>query len=264
MYDMLVTTVPPTTARNLHQDLLDALGIEIVGSEPRAGVVMSIDEIAEAHSVSRSVVREVLRVLASMGLVASKRGVGTVVLQARSWNVFDPQVVRWRLASENRLAQLRSLAELRAAFEPEAAALAAMRADDATVGSLVGLAARLWVAGHTDGSEFIELDVTFHTMVLEASGNEMFASLAPAVSEILRGRVRHHLTPSLPADAALERHMALARAIQKREPDAARALARQIVDESIKESGHLWGDTDEEAARSANQLMDGRHAELER
>jgi len=79
-------------------------------------------------------------------------------------------------------------------------------------------------------------------VVLEASGNEMFASLAPAVTKILQGRVRHHMTPPLPAEAALERHMALARAIQKREPDAARTAARQIVDESIKESRHLWGD----------------------
>jgi DNA-binding FadR family transcriptional regulator len=244
MHDMLVTNgdAPPSAARNLHQGLLDALGVEIVGGESRAGVVMSIDELADAHSVSRSVVREVLRVMASMGLVASTRGVGTVVLPARSWNVFDPQVVRWRLASANRMAQLRSLAELRAAFEPEAAALAAMRADDATVGSLVGLAARLWVAGHTDSSEFLELDVTFHTLVLEASGNEMFASLAPAVTEILQGRVRHHMTTPLPAEDALERHMALARAIQKREPATARTSAREIVDESTKESRHLWGD----------------------
>ena len=98
------------------------------------------------------------------------------------------------------------------------------------------------MAGHTDSSEFLELDVIFHTLVLEASGNEMFASLAPAVTEILQGRVRHHLTPPLPAEAALERHMALARAVQKRDPATARTAARQIVDESIKESRHLWGD----------------------
>src|SRR5664279_193549 len=149
MDDMLVTKgdAHPTAARNLHQGLLDALGVEIVGGESRAGVVMSIDEIAEAHGVSRSVVREVLRVLASMGLVASTRGVGTVVLPARSWNVFDPQVVRWRLAAANRMAQLRSLVELRAAFEPEAAALAAMRAVAPTLGSLWGLPPRRWLPG---------------------------------------------------------------------------------------------------------------------
>ncbi|HSN11218.1 MAG TPA: FCD domain-containing protein [Propionibacteriaceae bacterium] len=239
---MLITNADPEhgSSRNLHRGLLDALGVEIVGGQAPTGKVMSIDEIAESHQVSRSVVREVLRVLASMGLVSSTRGVGTVVLPARAWNVFDPQVVRWRLASPNRMAQLRSLAELRAAFEPEAAALAATRGDDATVGALVGMAASLWVAGHQDGSDFIELDVEFHAKVLEASGNEMFASLAPAVGEILRGRVRHHLTPPLPVDEALERHMALARAIQKREPDAARAAARQIVDQSILESKHLW------------------------
>jgi DNA-binding FadR family transcriptional regulator len=242
MYDVLITNPEVRPGRNLHQDLLEALGVEIVGGESPAGQVMSIDEIAETHRVSRSVVREVLRVLASMGLVASTRGVGTVVLPSRSWNVFDPQVVRWRLASANRMGQLRSLAELRAAFEPEAAALAATRGDDTALGSLVGLAARLWVAGHSDGAQFIELDVAFHTMLLEASGNEMFASLAPAVSEILRGRLRHHLTPPLPADGALERHMALARAIQKREPDGARTAARQIVDQSILESKHLWED----------------------
>lgn len=243
MYDMFITdgdAPRPGAGHNLHQGLLDSLGVEIVGGSSASGTVMSIDEIAEGHGVSRSVVREVLRVLTSMGLVSSTRGVGTVVLPSRAWNVFDPQVVRWRLASPNRMAQLRSLAELRAAFEPEAAALAATRGDDATVGALVGMAASLWVAGHQDGADFIELDVEFHTKVLEASGNEMFANLAPVVGEILRGRLRHHLTPPLPVDEALERHMALARAIQKREPEAARASARQIVDQSILESKHLW------------------------
>jgi len=42
MDDMLVTKgdAHPTAARNLHQGLLDALGVEIVGGESRVGVVM--------------------------------------------------------------------------------------------------------------------------------------------------------------------------------------------------------------------------------
>lgn len=44
---------------------------------------------------------------------------------------------------------------------------------------LVGMAASLWVPGHAEGSDFIEPDLGFHTIALEASGNQIFESLPP-------------------------------------------------------------------------------------
>ncbi len=60
-----------------------------------------------------------------MNLVVSRRRVGVTVRPAEEWNVYDPRVIRWRLAGSDRPRQLRSLTVLRSAVEPVAAGLAA-------------------------------------------------------------------------------------------------------------------------------------------
>src|SRR5699024_9392578 len=153
----------------------------------------------EKHAVSRSVVREVLRVLSSMGLVESRRRVGTIIQQAHGWNVYDPQVIRWRLAGSARIAQLRSITELRSAIEPAAAGLAAERADPREASELVALAAQMWEAGRAgEMDHFLTLDIEFHRRVLAASGNEMFEHLHQPVAEVLTGRHAYGLMPHHP------------------------------------------------------------------
>ncbi len=105
----------------LHARVLDHLGTAICGGELAPGAILNIDELVDRYAVSRSVVREVLRVLASIGFIEARRRVGVMILPASAWNVFDPQVIRWRLASAGRMAQLRSITELRTAVEPHAA-----------------------------------------------------------------------------------------------------------------------------------------------
>lgn len=223
-----------------HAALVEVLGAAICGPLS-AGTLLVIEEICERHRVSRSVVREALRVMESKGLVEAKRGVGTTTRPRSDWNMLDPDVVRWRLRSDDRLNQLRELLELRSAFEPEAAALAAARGEPAAVGALMASAARLWTLGHGHAPRaFLAADEEFHRLLLEASGNEMFAQFAPVVGAILRGRVEEGLTPLHPAGPALENHMTLARAIQRGDPDRAREVARQLVRDTLEESRTLW------------------------
>lgn len=147
----------------LHARVLDHVGTAICNGEVAAGSVLSIDDLVDRYQVSRSVIREVLRVLASMGLVETRRRVGIMIRPARAWKVFDPQVIRWRLASNGRMAQMRSITELRTAIEPHAAWLAAERIDDEEASELVGLAAKLWAAGKAgDEARFLSLDIDFH------------------------------------------------------------------------------------------------------
>ncbi|MDF2582438.1 MAG: GntR family transcriptional regulator, partial [Mycobacterium sp.] len=113
----------------LHENVLTALGTAVVSGEYPAGQVINLERVSAEHEVSRSVAREAVRVLESMGMVASRRRVGITIQPAEHWNVFDPRLIRWRLESGDRAAQLVSLSELRRGFEPAAAALAARRAD---------------------------------------------------------------------------------------------------------------------------------------
>ena len=109
---------PVVPLSGLHARVLDRIGLAICSGDPAAGSLLYIDDLAERYAVSRSVVREALRVLSSMGMVASRRRVGTLILAPSEWNLFDPQVIRWRMATQGRKEQLRSLTELRAAVSP--------------------------------------------------------------------------------------------------------------------------------------------------
>lgn len=230
-----------TAPTGLHARLLDRLGLAICGGDLETGSVVRIDQLQERYGVSRSVVREAIRVLASMGLVAPRRRVGVQVLPAARWNLYDPQVIRWRLASPARIAQLQSLTELRTAIEPEAARLAALRAPLAAASELMGLAGKLWAAGQANDAEtFLALDIQFHRLVLSSSGNEMFAKLNTLVEAVLTGRTQYGLMPSQPHNEALQLHVDVASAIQRGSGDDAQSAMLGIMHRTFAEMSSLW------------------------
>ena len=199
-------------ASTLHHGVVERLGMAIVTGELAPGSVLTLDQLCADQAVSRTVAREAVQVLQSMRLVESRRRTGVTVQPSSRWNVFDPSVIRWRLAGSERASQLRQLTELRAAIEPPAAASAAARVlPDGHRRRLVELSSLLEDAGtrgHLD--TFLDYDVEFHQLVLEASGNVMFAGLSEVVEEVLRGRTHHHLMPPHPKPEARRLHAVVA------------------------------------------------------
>jgi DNA-binding FadR family transcriptional regulator len=217
----------------LHGSLLSALGTAIVSGEYAPGQVITLDGLSAQHGVSRSVVREAVRVLESMGMVASRRRVGITIQPADQWNVFDPIVIRWRLESSDRAAQLLSLSELRRGFEPAAAALAARRADPHQCRIMAAAVSDMVVHGRSgDLDAYLLADKIFHQTMLEASGNEMFRALNGVVAEVLAGRTHHGMMPEIPNPVAIELHDEVARAIRLRDEAAAERAMRAIIDEA--------------------------------
>lgn len=221
----------------LHLTVLDEIGAEICAGTRAAGSVLTLDEIERVHGVSRSVARETIRVLEALGLVASRRRVGSVVQPESAWNLYDPRIIRWRMSSPAKEAHVRSLTELRLAVEPEAARLAAQRAASQAGAALVGLAARMWAAHENgDAAAFHDADLAFHTEILTSSGNPLFAHLDGLVGEALTGRHVHALAPERPTAASARLHAEVATAIQQRRPDAAAALMRDLLLRSADET----------------------------
>lgn len=246
-FDSTNVKLPP---RWLHGRMLEQLGLAICGQELPTGTVVKTEEIENQYQVSRSVVRETVRVLESMGLVSSRRRVGVLILAPTFWNLYDPQVIRWRLASSARITQLRSLTELRVAVEPEAARLAAIRAPLTIAADLLGLANRMRIAGQEgDQALFLSLDVQFHKLVLASSGNEMFAKLDSLVAEVLTGRTHYGLMPIHPHEEALQLHSDVASAIQKGAPDLAHDAMLAIMERTMKEMSTLWDNQNPEPKR---------------
>ncbi|WP_353708246.1 FCD domain-containing protein [Cellulosimicrobium sp. ES-005] len=216
----------------LHTTVLDALGRRITSGDVPAGSPLTLESIGSEFGVSRTVAREVMRLLEGLGLVRSKRRVGLVVLGIEEWNVLDPRVIRWRLEGTGRDPQLRTLTELRHAVEPLAAAGAAVHATDDERAELVAAATRMRMLGEAgDLEEFLALDVRFHELLLRSSGNEMFGALAGVVAAVLSGRTHLGLMPASPVPEALAQHEAVARAVAAGDPRAAEAAMAAIVGE---------------------------------
>ncbi len=216
----------------LHTTVLDSLGRRITSGDVPAGTPLTLESIGSEFGVSRTVAREVMRLLEGLGLVRSRRRVGIVVLGIEDWNVLDPRVIRWRLEGPGRGPQLRTLTELRHAVEPLAAAGAALHATPAERAELVAAAGRMRLLGEAgDLEEFLALDVRFHEILLRASGNEMFGALAGVVAAVLSGRTHLGLMPASPVPEALDQHEAVARAVADGDPEAAEAAMAAIVGE---------------------------------
>ncbi|MFD9816685.1 FadR/GntR family transcriptional regulator [Streptomyces sp. NPDC059080] len=213
-----------------HTRVLEALGPAITAGDHPPGTVLRTEELAAAFDVSRTVVREVIRVLESMRLVTSRRRVGVTVLPPEEWNVYDPRVISWRLAGRDRPRQLRSLTVLRSAVEPVAAGLAAVHADPAQCAALTEHAMGMVATSRGQQLDaYLVHDTAFHRVVLTASGNEMFARLGDVVAAVLTGRTAHHVMFTDPDPAAVSLHVQVAEAVRVGDATRAEELTRQIT-----------------------------------
>lgn len=220
-------------ASHLYDSVAERWGQEIVSGTLPAGTRIVADEIATSSNVSRTVVREVVRVLESRGLVEVARRVGITVLPPERWSPFDPAVLRWRLAGPDRLDCLRSLSELRGAVEPLAAKLAAERATPEQCGILSGAVIGMTVTSRAANAEaYLSHDREFHRTLLLAAGNPMLVGMTDMVTAVLEGRTHHALMPSIANPEALRLHGAVAAAVQSRDGVTAEASMRAIVTES--------------------------------
>ena len=96
--------------RGLHGRVVDELGREIVGGRWMAGSPLpNEDDLAAELGVSRTVVRESIKVLQAKGLVEVRPRTGTRVRARRAWHLLDADVVGWLFADMERGEDLREL-----------------------------------------------------------------------------------------------------------------------------------------------------------
>lgn len=220
------------TEPSLHDRLLDQWGMDIISGDIAEGERLPAPAPGR-ELPSRTVTREVTRVLESMRLVTVKRKVGAVVNPPRVWNIYDPMVIEWRLRGPDREGTLHELSELRGSVEPTAARLAAARAKPEQWAALTQAAIDMVAhANQANESDYLQADECFHRTLLESSGNAMFAALGDVVASVLAGRTRHELMPRRANEQALRLHGDVAALIRQGDGDGARRAMERIVDES--------------------------------
>lgn len=226
----------PELGKGLSGRVAEDLGLAIADGRHAPGEVLRTDDVAERFGVSRTVVREAVQALQAKRLLRSSPRVGLTVRVVQEWHLYDPDVIRWRLAGSERRTVLDELTELRAAVEPVAAAAAARRTDRQERTRLLESSARMRAAAAVgDRTAFLEADVDFHCLVLGMCGNPLFAQLAPVTQELLRGRAALKLLPTAPDPADADRHDAVALAVAAGDSGRAEVAMRAVVAESLED-----------------------------
>jgi DNA-binding FadR family transcriptional regulator len=189
-------------------------------------------ELALSLGVSRTTVRDAIKVLSGKGLVRTARRYGTRVLPVQAWNLLDGDVVAWHLPDHPRMRRIfAETTELRTIIEPAAAALAAERATEAQVATILDAA----YAIHPEEGDFSALfdaDCRFHTTILEATRNQVMRQLRQIIVTMLR--VSYNFGVSRPENDPVTRqgHISVAEAIRRRDSSAARARMSAMLEQN--------------------------------
>lgn len=175
----------------------------VSGQYPVDSLVPTEAQLGEEFGVSRTVVREGTRVLAARGLVAGRRGLGTVVQPPSAWRTFDPDVLAARLEVGDRNVVLREVFVLRRSIEPELAAGAARLADDVGLAQLGSKVAQL-EAAKFDPSRYIDCDGEFHEFIAKLAGVALLRDILLILDEPLK--IQRTLTGQIPGGSPALSH----------------------------------------------------------
>jgi DNA-binding FadR family transcriptional regulator len=218
-------------ARSSHDNIARTVGKEILAGNYAPGANLPAEAaLMQRFGVSRTVLREVMKTLSAKGLVVLKTRVGTRVLNSSRWNFFDAELLAWRVEIGLDEEFRRSLAEIRLAFEPAAASLAAERRTTLHVAQLRDCVRRM-TESDRDRDKFAEADLEFHQLVGVATGNPMFRSLAAVIEAALFASFSQNTPVDDPHDleATAASHGAVVDAIEKGNGKRAQAAMVAVI-----------------------------------
>ena len=226
----------PAYADNLTRRVVEALGQAIVtGGWDAAGAFPIEAELCARFGVSRSVVREAVKMLTAKGLLSARPRRGTVVEPEPHWNLLDPDVLRWLLERAPSPALLAEFTQMRLGIEPQAAALAAQavgRGQAEMLPPIRAALARMRAAG-TGDDDPLASDIAFHVAILHASGNRFLVQLRELVDTALRISIRMTNARKGVALASVDDHARVLRAIEAADAPAAAAAMRELLGEAL-------------------------------
>jgi len=218
-------------ARTSHAQVVDELGREIIGGQYPVGATLPGDlELAQRFKVSRTVLREAMKTLAAKGLIVPRARIGTRVTPQNQWNLFDSDVLTWHFHRGVDQTFLKNLTEIRLAFEPFAAGLAAENADGKDIAQLYQLADEMGSPAHTPGT-LAAADLKFHLAIAEASRNPFMRTVGSLIEAALVGIFKL----SSPSASENENRMAEVSATHRRIVDAIARRDREGAAQAMRD-----------------------------
>jgi DNA-binding FadR family transcriptional regulator len=211
----------------LHQAVAQDIGTRILKGEFKPGTFLPKEaRWSRSYKLSRTAVREAVKMLAAKGLIVSRTKVGSCVQPRERWNLLDREMLGWYCHAMDRKQFLNSIQQVRLIIEPEAAALAAVNHTPESMKRIEAAMAEMWRAqSHVD---LVAADVNFHLSILQAAGNDLLVPLGFLIETALANLFDYTVRPKY-WQAARPLHEAIGVAIRQRKPSAARRAVRKLL-----------------------------------
>ena len=195
--------------RPLYEDVAERLREQIFSHELAPGSWLDEQSLAIAFGISRTPMREAIKVLASEGLVTTKMNKGAYVTEV----------------DRRDLEQIFTVLSL---LEGQAAKETAIKASEAQLTQLDNLHHRLEkAAADRDTEQFFEINVKFHDLIQEIAGNKWMNGVIEDLRKVLKLQRRDSLSRNGRLLSSLVEHREILQAILKRDPLAAEQAMRK-------------------------------------
>ncbi|MBU3636288.1 GntR family transcriptional regulator [Polynucleobacter sp. es-MAR-4] len=195
--------------RPLYEDVAERLREQIFSHELAPGSWLDEQSLALAFGISRTPMREAIKVLASEGLVTTKMNKGAYVTEV----------------DRRDLEQIFTVLSL---LEGQAAKETALKASEAQLTQLDNLHHRLEkAAADRDLEQFFEINVKFHELIQEIAGNKWMNGVIEDLRKVLKLQRRDSLSRSGRLLSSLVEHREILQAILRRDPLAAELAMRK-------------------------------------
>lgn len=202
--------------RPLYEDVAERLREQIFSHELAPGSWLDEQSLAIAFGISRTPMREAIKVLASEGLVTTKMNKGAYVTEV----------------DRRDLEQIFTVLSL---LEGQAAKETAIKASEAQLTQLDNLHHRLEkAAADRDTEQFFEINVKFHELIQEIAGNKWMNGVIEDLRKVLKLQRRDSLTRSGRLLSSLVEHREILQAILKRDPLAADQAMRKHLTRGLE------------------------------
>lgn len=218
--------------RKLHGTVTRELALKIIESSRRSELIAFPNEadLCAQLGVSRTVVREAMKVLVDKGMVEMRPRSGTRSRPQSAWNLLDPDILTWQAELTADVGFLLHLCEVRLAIEPTASGFAAVRATQEELDEISRrLTNREAVPQDSPLNAIVDLDWSFFNAVVAASHNPLLLNLNGIIRVPFKTTLLYTFRSATSVALALKAQRDLFRALHRRDPVAASKAAERAV-----------------------------------
>jgi DNA-binding FadR family transcriptional regulator len=221
----------PASGGRIHDSVVRTLGAWILGGTYRPGDTLPREEdLTASLGVSRTSLREAVKVLSAKGLLDARPRVGVRVTDRARWRLLDPVVLGWHPDLTRDPELILGLIETRRIIEPAAAELAARRGTAQDFQAIETAYLGMERAIPHDLAACCESDLAFHRAMVDASRNLVLRNLVGTIEAALSATFL--ITNSLMENQAktLSVHKAVMESVRVRDTAGARAAMNRLLD----------------------------------